>query len=173
MGFVAGVMRLFGVVDDYSQDEQMLEYPVQHRGSVEAYAPQPAEPSRAGLLAAMQSGKYGAQPVEAQAPPRVINMPQPDKQTVFIVRPTLDGSGKPGFSMKTYAGYLLTRQALVLDVNELAALDLDEATRVVDYLSGVVEAVEGSVWEVAKNIFIFAPNNVALAGDPLKPLEVY
>jgi cell division inhibitor SepF len=67
---------------------------------------------------------------------------------------------------------LLTRQALVLDINALAADDIDQATRVVDYLSGVVEAVEGSVWEVTKNIFVFAPKNVKLAGDPLKPVEV-
>jgi FtsZ-interacting cell division protein YlmF len=171
MGFVAGVMRLFGVVDDYSQDEQILEYPGQQRNMPEAYTQQHSERSRAGLLGAMQSRH--SVPEGAAPAPRMLNMPVSDRQTVFIVWPTLDGSGKPGFSMKTYAGYLLTRQALVLDVNELAALDLDEATRVVDYLSGVVEAVEGNVWEVSKNIFIFAPNNVALAGDPLKPLEVY
>lgn len=163
MGFVAGVMRLFGVVDEDPQDN-MLEYPAPVQ-SVSSAA------SAGGRMQAFEPrGQHG--PAQQEAP-RVINMPQPEKQTVFIVRPTLQESGQPAFSMKTYASYLLTRQALVLDVNELAALDLEEATRVVDYLSGVVEAVEGSVWEVSKNIFIFAPNNVALAGDPLKPLQVY
>lgn len=164
MGFVTGVMRLFGVVDEDPQDN-MLEYP----------APVHSQPPASAASGRMQSyeprSPYG-QSVQ-QEEPRVINMPQPERQTVFIVRPSLEESGRPSFSMKTYASYLLTRQALVLDVNELAASDLEEATRVVDYLSGVVEAVEGSVWEVSKNIFIFAPNNVALAGDPLKPLEVY
>ncbi len=164
MGFVAGVMRLFGVVDEDPHDN-MLEYPVA------AHSQPPAGSS--GRMSPFEA-RSGQQPAPAAAEqPRVINMPQPEKQTVFIVRPSIDDSGRPAFSMKTYAGYLLTRQALVLDVNELAATDLEEATRVVDYLSGVVEAVEGSVWEVAKNIFIFAPNNVGLAGDPLKPLEVY
>ncbi|MCC7477598.1 cell division protein SepF [bacterium] len=161
MGFVAGVMRLFGVVDEDPQDN-MLEYPV----AAQSQAPVPS----GGRMQAYEARHQ--QPAQAEQP-RVINMPQPEKQTVFIVRPAFDDSGRPAFSMKTYACYLLTRQALVLDVNELAATDLEEATRVVDYLSGVVEAVEGSVWEVAKNIFIFAPNNVGLAGDPLKPLEVY
>jgi FtsZ-interacting cell division protein YlmF len=67
----------------------------------------------------------------------------------------------------------MSRQALVLDVNELAADDEDAATRVVDYLTGVVEAVEGSVFQVTKNIFIFAPSNVKLAGDPLEQIEVF
>lgn len=165
MGFVAGVMRLFGVVDEDPQDN-MLEYPA----PTQSLTPASASPGRMQSYdPRSQAGQY-AQTAEQ---PRVINMPQPERQTVFIVRPSLEDNGRPAFSMKTYAGYLLTRQALVLDVNELAATDLEEATRVVDYLSGVVEAVEGSVWEVSKNIFIFAPNNVALAGDPLKPLEVY
>jgi FtsZ-interacting cell division protein YlmF len=62
---------------------------------------------------------------------------------------------------------------VIIDVNELAADDLDEATRIVDYLSGVAEAVEGSVFEVSKNIFMFLPNSISLAGDQLKQVEVY
>ncbi len=102
----------------------------------------------------------------------IIHMPQPSSTTVFVVKPELDEHGKPCYSLKSYARYLLTRQALVLDINDVAADDVTKALRIVDYLSGVVEAVDGSVWEVTKNIFVFAPRNVKLAGDPLKPVEV-
>jgi len=44
---------------------------------------------------------------------------------------------------------------------------------VIDYMSGVAEAVTGSIYEIAKNIFIFAPSNISLDGDPLKQVEVY
>jgi FtsZ-interacting cell division protein YlmF len=105
---------------------------------------------------------------------RVIDMPGAEPtETVFVVRPQFGEDGRPQFSMKQYAGYLLSREAMVLDVNLLAAEDIEEATRLVDYLSGVVEAVDGSVWEVTKNIFIFAPQNIRISGDPLKQVEVY
>jgi len=78
-----------------------------------------------------------------------------------------------GMCREGYANELLSRKAIIVDVNELAVEDLDEATRVIDYLSGVAEAVAGSIYEIAKNIFIFAPSNVSLDGDPLKQVEVY
>ena len=73
---------------------------------------------------------------------------------------------------REYAAYLLSDRALVLDINEIAAQDPGHAMRIVDYLSGVAEAVGGSVFEVTKNIFIFAPQNVQLGGDPLLQIEV-
>ena len=92
---------------------------------------------------------------------------------ICIYRPKMQGAGQPGFSMRSYASQLLSRKAIIVDVNELAGDDLDEATRVIDYLSGVAEAVTGSIYEIAKNIFIFAPSNISLDGDPLKQVEVY
>ena len=145
MSLLAGVMRLFGADDDVN--EGLMDYP----------APETAQAS--GMAADAQSG--------------IIEMPEPASTTLFVVRPEFDGGGQPAYSLKAYARYLLTRQALVLDINELAGDNVIEATRIVDYLSGVVEAVEGSVWEVTKNIFIFAPKGVKLAGDPLKPVEVH
>ena len=99
-------------------------------------------------------------------------MPDAENATLFVVRPGMDGKGAVNFSLKQYAAYLMTRQAMVLDVNELAAENMDEARRVVDYLCGVVAAVDGTVWEVTRNIFIFAPSTVSLAGDPLRQIEV-
>ncbi|MCH7472052.1 cell division protein SepF [bacterium] len=153
MGFIRGVWRLMGADDEDGIADRDVRatssrgYPIVDESALPAVRDEP------------QDG--------------IISMPAGEGSTIFIAHPGIGDSGKVDFSLKTYASYLLTRQALVLDVNDLAAADLGEATRVVDYLSGVVEAVDGIVWEVANNIFIFAPRNVNLAGDPIKQVEVY
>jgi cell division inhibitor SepF len=147
MSFLNGVMRLFGADDDYVERDQVVEYPARPAQRPMAEQEQPA--------------------------PAIISMPDTDRSTLFVVRPERDDSGKPQFSVRTYSDFLRTRQALVLDINELAAEDIEEAKRVVDYLSGAVEMLNGTVWEVTKNIFIFAPQNVRIDGDPLKQVEVF
>jgi FtsZ-interacting cell division protein YlmF len=146
MSFMSGVMRFLGAEDDDANAGKVVEYPTPTAVVKPEPAPGPAD--------------------------NIIHMPQQSSTTVFVVKPELDANGKPAYSLKSYARYLLTRQALVLDINEVAADDIAKAMRIVDYLSGVVEAVDGSVWEVTKNIFVFAPRNVKLAGDPLKLVEV-
>jgi FtsZ-interacting cell division protein YlmF len=146
MSFMSGVWRFLGADDDDANTGKVVEYPTPNSAAKAEPAPGPAD--------------------------NIITMPQPPPTTVFVVKPELDSNGKPLFSMKSYARYLLTRQALVLDINAIAADDLTKAMRLVDYMAGVAEAVEGSVYEVTKNIFVFAPRNVKLAGDPLKAVEV-
>jgi FtsZ-interacting cell division protein YlmF len=147
MGFMTGVWRMLGAIGDEVDEETLVEYPVQHGDRHAAPAPKSAG---------------------------IIDMPRgADASTLCFGRPLVQDGGQPAFSMKAYAGHLLNRQALILDVNELAGQDVDEATRLVDYLSGVVEAVDGTVWEVSKNIFLFAPRNIGLSGDELKQIEVY
>ncbi|MCB1218176.1 cell division protein SepF [bacterium] len=145
MSFLNGVWRMLGAEDEH-EHETMLEYPGE-ASAVKSYEPE----------------------TEAE---RIISMPEVENATLFVVRPALDDHGGSNFSLKQYAAYLMTRQAMVLDVNELAAKNMDEARRVVDYLCGVVAAVDGTVWEVTRNIFIFAPSTVALAGDKLRQIEV-
>jgi cell division inhibitor SepF len=148
MGFMTGVWRLLGAAEEDHEHDQIVEYPGPHRAQREDRGEQPEQ--------------------------RIISMPTVgDMTTMCVFKPLMEGEGQPGFSMRSYASHLLDRRALILDVNELATADLDEATRVIDYLSGVAEAVSGRVYEVSKNIFLFAPSNVDLAGDSLKQVEVY
>jgi cell division inhibitor SepF len=145
MGFMTGVLRMLGAAEEEQDYDQIVEYPTRGRATRDQHEP-------------------GEQ---------IISMPARDESTMCIYRPQMQGAGSPAFSMRSYASELLARKAIIVDVNELAAEDLDEATRVIDYLSGVAEAVAGSIYEIAKNIFIFAPSNISLGGDPLKQVEVY
>ena len=151
MSFISGVWRLLGAEVDESADGNIVEYPSSH----------PAAQSRAG-----------ATPAPEQHAERIIALPEPESTVLSVVRPELDGSGKGQYSLKRYRDMLLKRQALVVDVNQLAGADELQAKRVIDFLAGVVLAVEGCVFEVTKNIFIFAPKNVKLAGDPIKQVEL-
>ncbi len=150
MGFMTGVLRMLGAAEEEQYDDQIVEYAPRGRGR--------------------QPRSHDDGEPEGQ----LISMPGVDPgECICIYRPKMQGAGQPGFSMRSYASQLLSRKAIIVDVNELAGEDLDEATRVIDYLSGVAEAVTGSIYEIAKNIFIFAPSNISLDGDPLKQVEVY
>jgi FtsZ-interacting cell division protein YlmF len=151
MGFMTGVLRMLGAAEEEQYDDQIVEYAPRGRARLRQQHEQDDEPQG-----------------------QLINMPNLDPgDCICIYRPKMQGASQPGFSMRSYASQLLSRKAIIVDVNELASEDLDEATRVIDYLSGVAEAVTGSIYEIAKNIFIFAPSNISLDGDPLKQVEVY
>jgi cell division inhibitor SepF len=50
-------------------------------------------------------------------------------------------------------------------VVNLEGLEKESARRVVDFLSGAVYALDGSIQRVSANIFIIAPNNVDIMAD--------
>jgi cell division inhibitor SepF len=149
MGFMNGVWRMLGAEDDDAHDKRIVEYPVQ-----------PGRQSPDVALHEMSAD-------EAAEPNAAAGI-----STICVVRPELADDGDALFSLKEYAAHLLAAEAVVLDINEIAGQDAAHAMRIVDYLSGVAEAVGGSVFEVTKNIFIFAPQNVQLGGDSLMQIEV-
>jgi FtsZ-interacting cell division protein YlmF len=155
MGFMAGVWRMLGADDDEMQpaqaapEQRIMEHPALRQPASAPTASSPPSITLATEAAADQASK-----------------------TIFIVRPELDEDGEAAFSLKEYAAYLLTEQAVLLDVNLVAGDDELHAIRIVDYLSGVAEAIGGRVFEVTKNIFIFTPSSLELAGDPVTQIEV-
>lgn len=50
-------------------------------------------------------------------------------------------------------------------VVNLENLDIDLAQRVLDFLSGAIYALDGSIQKVARGIFVLAPNNVDISGN--------
>lgn len=146
MGFLDGVWRLIGVHDDEQDDGQVMEYP--------------------------QPNRRRASDPQADPEAEIIAMPELERLAMYVARPRRDANGKAQYSLSAYVNFLKGHQALILDVNELAATDLEDAKRVVDYLAGAVRMAEGEAFELTQNVFIFAPYNVTLSGDPLKRVEV-
>ena len=59
------------------------------------------------------------------------------------------------------ANYLKSKKAT--DVN-LHRLQKDQAKRVVDFLSGVIYAIEGDIQRIGPKIFLCTPHNISVAG---------
>lgn len=145
MSFIRGMWRLLGANDaDEEPEQKIVEYPA----------------------------NFSSNGRPAEAMPSALDALMADEATICVTRPELDTKGNPDYSLKQYAAFLLNRQPLLLDLTELGGPHAEEAASILHYLSGVVEAVDGSVWEIHSGIYLFTPSNVALAGDPLRQVEV-
>ena len=60
------------------------------------------------------------------------------------------------------ADRLKTKRAVVINLEDLAK---EEAIKVLDFVSGVVYALEGEIQKVSGGIFLIAPYNVSIASD--------
>ncbi|HHX51753.1 MAG TPA: cell division protein SepF [Clostridia bacterium] len=64
--------------------------------------------------------------------------------------------------VQVIADYLKVRQPVIVNVEEL---DLTVARRVVDFLSGTVYSLNGSMQKISNGIILFVPDNVEVTGD--------
>ena len=59
------------------------------------------------------------------------------------------------------AQYLKARQATVVNLHRLQK---DQSKRVVDFLTGVIYAIEGDIQRIGPKIFLCTPRNISVAG---------
>ena len=154
--------------DDYDDDEEYLdddyEEPAPRRAparttSRRAPAPAPVEDDE-------EDDDYGfgmtpAAPAAAPAAPtafsgRVVNMTTGAKQEVVLFRPSNFGETTKA------ADALRSNKAVVLNLENV---DKAMSRRVVDFLSGCVYALSGSVKKIAQSAYIFCPHNMDVVGD--------
>lgn len=64
--------------------------------------------------------------------------------------------------VQVIADHLKNRHPVVVNVE---AMELDMARRVIDFLSGTVYALNGTMQKVSPGIFLLLPNNVEVTGD--------
>ena len=62
---------------------------------------------------------------------------------------------------KTTYNNLKTKKATVVNLHRLQK---DQAKRVVDFLSGVIYAIEGDIQRIGPKIFLCTPRNISVAG---------
>lgn len=63
------------------------------------------------------------------------------------------------------ADELRKRRPVIVDVG---ALDPDEARRVVDFISGTIYGIDGSMQKITSGIFVAAPSHIDIMGEVLK-----
>ena len=151
--------------DDYDDDEEYLddEYdePAPRRAPSRRAAPAPAP------VEEEEDDDFGfgmsAAPAPAAAPAaapafsgRVVNMSTGAKQEVVLFRPANFGETTKA------ADALRSNKAVVLNLENV---DKAMSRRVVDFLSGCVYALNGSVKKIAQSAYLFCPHNMDVVGD--------
>lgn len=94
---------------------------------------------------------------------KVVQMPSSGKDMeVCIVKPANIGEAQQVCEL------LLDSHPVVVN---LEGIDIMEAQRIMDFISGCIFAVTGNMCQVSRYIFIFSPKDVDISGDYIKSLE--
>ena len=149
--------------DDYDDDEEYLD------DEYDEPAPRRAPSRRAAPVSAPveeeEDDDFGfsvnppaAAPAAAPAAfsGRVVNMSTGAKQEVVLFRPANFGETTKA------ADALRSNKAVVLNLENV---DKAMSRRVVDFLSGCVYALSGSVKKIAQSAYLFCPHNMDVVGD--------
>ena len=151
--------------DDYDDDEEYLD------DDYDEPAPRRAPSRRPAPVAAPIDDEeedddfgFGMTPAPAAAPAaaptafsgRVVNMSTGVKQEVVLFRPANFGETTKA------ADALRSNKAVVLNLENV---DKAMSRRVVDFLSGCVYALSGSVKKIAQSAYLFCPHNMDVVGD--------
>ena len=141
--------------DDY--DEEMEDY----EEDVQDTAPR-SRRSSPFTSAGNESAVAPAAPASGSFGGQVLNMNPGNKQEVVLFHAkTFDDAAKA-------ADELRKRKAVILNMENV---DKSLTRRVVDFLSGSVYALDGSVKKVAQATYLFCPHNMDVVGD-LESLQV-
>lgn len=78
------------------------------------------------------------------------------RSQVFVIKPqNLDQA-------QTVTGYLKEGHLVVINME---GIEIHIAQRIIDFIGGACDALDGSIQGISNNIFIAAPSNVAVTGD--------
>ena len=154
--------------DDYDEDEEFLddyEEPAApaRRAPARRRAPEPA-PVMDDMDEEDDDFGFSLAPATKAAPVstsagfkgQVVSMATGIKQEVVLFRPTSFNDTSKA------ADDLRNRKAVLLNLENV---DKAMSRRVVDFLSGCVYAVDGSVKKVAQSAYLFCPHNMDVVGD--------
>ncbi|TYP54906.1 cell division protein SepF [Thermosediminibacter litoriperuensis] len=86
---------------------------------------------------------------------RIINIHQAPKNRVVVFKPSCFDE------VREISEELKSRRAVIVN---LEGLDKEAARRILDFLSGSVFVLDGTVKKVGSGTFVFAPNNVDISG---------
>ena len=155
--------------DDYNEDDEYLDdydepaEPARRapaRRSSAASAPVQDEDDEEDYSLGVSTGAQSAAPAGTSSGfnGRILNTGSNagPKQEVVLFRPaSFNDTSKA-------ADHLRNRKAVVLNLENV---DKAMSRRVVDFLSGCVYAVDGSVKKIAQSAYLFCPSNMDVVGD--------
>jgi cell division inhibitor SepF len=87
---------------------------------------------------------------------KVVNIHSSNQMKVVIMQPeTYDDA-------QAICDHLKNKKPVIINLEDI---EKESARRIIDFLSGSVYSLEGSIQKVANGIFLIAPNNVDIMGD--------
>ena len=87
---------------------------------------------------------------------KVVNMPQVQQVKMVITQPTTFEQSEE------ICGYLKEKKSIIIN---LEYVNKDVARRIIDFVSGAVNALDGTIQKISNAIFLVAPNNYDIASD--------
>ncbi len=132
--------------DDYEDELDVIEDEPEEKTSSTARRPSPFSASRTAESSFQGSSGFSGQ---------VVNMGSGKQEVVLFHAKTFDDAAKA-------ADELRKKKAVILNMENI---DKSLTRRVVDFLSGSVYALDGSVKKIAQSTYLFCPHNMDIVGD--------
>lgn len=133
--------------DDYEDELESAEESTQEPAASNSRRPSPFSVSRSAD-SAFQSGNSGFNG-------QVVSMGSGKQEVVLFHAKTFDDAAKA-------ADELRKKKAVILNMENV---DKALTRRVVDFLSGSIYALDGSVKKIAQSTYLFCPHNMDIVGD--------
>ncbi len=139
----------------YSEDEEFDDYD-DNLDAVEENGQEQAAPRRPSPFSASRSADSGFQgSTNSGFNGQVLNMGSGKQEVVLFHAKTFDDAAKA-------ADELRKKKAVILNMENV---DKALTRRVVDFLSGSIYALDGTVKKIAQSTYLFCPHNMDIVGD--------
>ena len=140
----------------YSDDDDYEEYDDENvEASTEENTSEASTRSRRTSPFADSGSSYSAQPASSGFSGQVVNMSSGKQEVVLFHAKTFDDAAKASDELRR-------KRAIILNMENV---DKSLTRRVVDFLSGSVYALDGSVKKIAQSTYLFCPHNMDVVGD--------
>ena len=136
-------------LDGYEEEETVESAPRSRRTSPFASVAQESVPA----ASAPSASSFGGQ---------VLNMNSGKQEVVLFHAKTFDDAAKASDELRK-------KKAIILNMENV---DKALTRRVVDFLSGSVYALDGSVKKIAQSTYLFCPHNMDIVGDLESQVEL-
>ena len=141
--------------DDYEDETEEFEEAPQEPAPKSNRRPSPFSKSVDSAPAAPVSTPASSSTGNSGFSGQVLNMNSGKQEVVLFHARTFDDAAKA-------ANELRKKKAIILNMENV---DKALTRRVVDFLSGAVFALDGSVKKVAQSTYLFCPHNMGVVGD--------
>ncbi|MHB1315390.1 MAG: cell division protein SepF [Christensenellales bacterium] len=147
--FLSKIMGAIGL-EEVNEDESELDNFIEEENTADDHYDDVQEPQEQVETQHFNRGRKG----------KVVNMMPTANQNASIKMVVFQPMSYD--DTQSIIDNLKTRKPVIIN---LESLEIDIAQRVLDFVSGAVYALAGSIHKVSKGIFVLAPSNVNITGN--------